>query len=454
MIKKIFVLFLAVITIMLSSVSGAVFAEENEPEVYGKAAILMDMDTGRILFGKNIDEKIYPASTTKIMTATLILEMCGDDLGKTVVASDIVDSVIGTGASHIGIRPGEELTVEQLLYAVLVASANEACDVLAQYVCSGSTDAFVELMNQKASELGMENTHFTNTHGFHNDNHYTTARDMATLTRYAMKNEKFREIVKTPSYTIPKTNKYNYGDGTRTLSNTSDLIKPGFAAYYKYATGVKTGYTSEAGNCLVASATKESSNSAVKSNMNFIAATFNSQDEKNVSRKYSDVKNMFEYGFNNFKMISVATPGEDVGETKIFAGKGTDVVSAVSYSEVSALLPSDTDTDKQIEKKYTYFENIKAPIKKGDKIGSAQYIYTNEKTGEKTTLATTDLVAKNDIDKDWFKQFFSFIKKIFTSAFFVVIIIIIIILGIVLSVMRNQRKKRRRKFLKSRKYGR
>lgn len=436
------------------SVSNFVLADTDEPVVYGKSAILMDMDTGRILYEKNIDAQIYPASTTKIMTATLVLEKCGDKLDTVVTASNVVDSIIGTGASHMGIRPGEELTVEQLLYGVLVASANEACDVLAEFVCEGNVEAFVNMMNEKAAELNMTGTHFSNTHGFHDDNHYTTARDMATLTRYAMQNEKFCEIVNTQVYTIPKTNKYNYGDGTRTLSNTSDLIKPNSSAYYKYATGVKTGYTKEAGNCLVASASKESSNTAVKSKINFIAATFNSQDDKNQSKKYNDVRSMFEYGFNNYSMINVASAGEDVGETKITAAKGTDVVSALSSTEVSALLPADTDTEKQIEKKYTFDSDIKAPIKKGDKIGTAEYIYTNIQTGEKTTLATTDLVAKSDISRDIFKVFFGFLKKFFTSAWFIILVILIVVVCVSLSVMRNKRKKRRRRFLKNRKYRR
>lgn len=452
--KKLLTLLLSFTILFTVSVSNLAFAEEDEPVVYGKSAILIDADTGRILYEKNIDSKIYPASTTKIMTATLVLEKCADKLDEVVTASDVVDTIIGTGASHMGIRPGEQLTVEQLLYGVLVSSANEACDVLAEYVCEGNVETFVNMMNEKAAELEMNDTHFSNTHGFHDDNHYTTARDMAKLTRYAMKNEKFCEIVNTQTYTIPKTNKYNYGDGTRTLSNTSDLIKPNTSAYYKYATGVKTGYTKEAGNCLVASAEKESKNTAVKSKIKFIAATFNSQDDKNQSKKYNDVRSMFEYGFNNYSMISVAMPGEDVGETKITAAKGTDVISAVSSEEISVLLPADTDIEKQIERKYSFDENIKAPIKKGDKIGSAQYVYTNDKTGEKITIATADLIAKTDIEKDIFKVFFGFLKKIFTSPIFVILVVLVVALCVILAVMRNQRKKRRRRFLKNRKYRR
>lgn len=450
MIKRVLVLCM----VLMMLLSGATFADEAQPEVMGISAVLMDADTGRILYGKEIDRKIYPASTTKIMTATLIIEAFGDKLDEKVVASDVVETIIGTGASNIGIRPGEEMTVEQLLYAVLLASANEACDVLAEYMCDGDVDKFVELMNEKAAELGMENTHFSNTHGFHDDNHYTTARDMATLAQYAMKNEIFRKIVKTPTYEIPKTNKYTYGDGIRHISNTSDLIKPGFGVYYKYATGIKTGYTSQAGNCLVASATKESTKSATKSEMNLIAATFNSQDSDGSSRKYGDVTNMFEYGFNNFAVMSISVPNEDVGETAVFAGKGTDVVSAVVESEIKALLPVGVDVGKDVKREFSYNENIKAPIKKGEVIGSAKYTYTDPESGEVIELGSVNLVAKAEVEKDFFKQLGSWIKNIVTSWWFVTPIVVIIVGIFVLAYMRSLRKRRRRKFLRNKRYRR
>lgn len=446
MIKKVFVLCMALM-IALASVT---FADEKM-EILGDSAILMDADTGRILYAKEADEKIYPASTTKIMTAAIILEEYAGRLDDVVVASDVVEEIIGTGASNIGILPGEELTIEQLLYAVLVASANEACDVLAEHMCHGDVDAFVELMNNKAKELGMENTHFSNTHGFHDENHYTTAKDMAILARYAMQNETFRKIVKTPTYTIPKTNKYTADDGIRTLANTSDLIKQGFSVYYKYATGIKTGYTSQAGNCLVASATKENTKSVTKSEMNLIAATF---DVNESSGKYEDVINLFEYGFKNFNIISVSVPNEDVGETDVYAGRGTDVVTAVVESELKALLPVDVDLKNEIKREISFNEKIKAPVKKGEVIGSVKYTYTDPKTGEVLELGSVNLVSKTDIERDFFKQIGGFFKKIVTSGFFLVPVIVIALIIFVLAYMRNLRKRRRRRFLRNRRYRR
>ncbi len=446
MIKKIFVLCMA-FTLIFGNVA---FADKEKPELSGSACVLMDADTGRVLYEKNIDKKVYPASTTKIMTAAIVLEKCGGKLDEIVVASEIVNS-LDSGGSNIGILPGEELTVRQLLYAVLVSSANEACDVLAEYVCSGDIDEFVSLMNEKAEELGMESTHFANAHGFHNENHYTTARDMAIIARYAMKNETFREIVKTVSYEIPKTNKYVADDGIRILSNTSDLIKPGFSVYYKYATGIKTGYTSQAKNCLVASATKEDSKSDTKAEINLIAATFGVEEPNG---KYKDVKNLFEYGYNNYNMISVSIPGEDVGETPVYAGRKTDVVTAVIESEINVLLPDTTNIKEDITREFTYNENIKAPVKKGEVIGSAKYTYTDPDTGEKTELGSVNLVSKTDIERDFFKQLGGFFKAIFTSWFFLGPVIFIVLMFFVLAFMRNRRRKRRRKFLKYKRYRR
>ncbi len=426
--------------------NGVVFADE--PDIYGEAAILIDADSGRILYEKNADKKVYPASTTKIMTGIIILENYADRLDEVVTAGEVVNSIIGTGASHIGIRVGEELTVEQLLCAVLVASANEACDVLAEHMC-GNVEVFVELMNKKAEELGMENTHFANAHGFHDANHYTTAKDMAIITKYAMQNEKFREIVKMPTYFIPKTNKYNYGDGTRNLSNTSDLIKQGNSNYYKYATGVKTGYTSEAGNCLVASATKESTKTSTKTEMNLIATTFNSQTENGYSGKYTDVKNMFEYGFENYSIVSISVPNKEVGEVSVKYGKDFDSVIAVTREEIKSLLPNDINIENDIKRTYTYKENLKAPIKKGDVVGSVEYVYTDTLTGESINIGKTDLVAKNDIDKDFFKQIGSFFKHLIFNWVVLVLVLAVVIFIIFTSILRQRRKKRRRAYFKS-----
>ena len=217
---------------------------------HAEAALLMDMRSGRLIYGKNTTERLYPASTTKMMTGILALE--SPMMGDTVTATYEALQSITLEDSHMGILIGENLTMTDLLNGTLVYSANDAANVIAVHV-GGSIQAFVDMMNAKAQELGMENTHFQNPCGVHDDNHYTTAEDLAILARYCMQNETFREIVAKPSYHIDPTNKYGLN---RDLPSTNLFLNTARSAYYIYTpcTGIKTGTTEAAGHCLVASA--------------------------------------------------------------------------------------------------------------------------------------------------------------------------------------------------------
>ena len=242
----------------ISSVTGNDIFMENDamtaPTVdNSKAALLMDMNSGRLLYGKNIDKRVFPASTTKIMTGILAIEM--GNMADVVTASRAAIEPITLEDSQMGILIGEQLTFEQLVYSLLIHSANDAANVIAIHV-SGTMEAFVDLMNQKAQELGMTNTHFENPCGSHNDNHYTTAHDLAILSQYAMRNETFREIVKMPIYKVPATNKYLE---ERIMVNTNLFLSSARSAahYNPLCTGIKTGHTSQSGYCLVSSAQYE-----------------------------------------------------------------------------------------------------------------------------------------------------------------------------------------------------
>ena len=226
--------------------------------VDAKAAVLVDPDTDEILYELNAHEKMYPASITKVMTCLLTLEAV--DAGKltleqTVTAGPAIHTGIGDNASTADIKEGEEIRIIDLLYAALLPSANEACNVMAEAV-SGDVASFVELMNQRAAELGMTDTHFANTHGYHDDNHYTTAYDVYLMSKEAMKHETFRTIVASKSYVMPATNLH---PEEREIRTTNALISNfRYLGYlYSYATGIKTGSTPEAGYCLAAAATKE-----------------------------------------------------------------------------------------------------------------------------------------------------------------------------------------------------
>ena len=245
--KKILLILLA--TLFIANTSF-VFATNEAPSLYSQSAILIDSKTGKVLYSKNADKKMYPASTTKILTAILTLENCNLD-EKVTVSHDAIAS-IPDGYSSASLQFGEELTIEQLLQFLIIHSANDAANVLAEHV-GGSIESFVSMMNTKVYELGLSNTHFTNAFGMHNDNHYTTAQDLAIIMNYCIKNEDFRRISGKASCAIPATNKYD----ARSYTSTNALIIPNSYMYYPYLTCGKTGYTSQAGDCLVSCSYKD-----------------------------------------------------------------------------------------------------------------------------------------------------------------------------------------------------
>lgn len=244
--KKIFVYFMLFFLISNLLLPLSAFAASEVPNIYSPSAILMDFKTGKILYEKDINTKRYPASLTKILTAIIIIENCNlSDV--TTVSYDSVMS-LGSGYVNANLQVGEELTVEQLLYVMLVASSNDSAIVLAEHL-SGSVEEFCVLMNAKAKEIGCVNSNFINPNGVHDENHYSTAYDLALISKYAMNNELFRKIVSTTSYQLPATNKYALEDRVFTTTNDLIIVNNNNRVdnyYYKYATGVKTGFTTPA----------------------------------------------------------------------------------------------------------------------------------------------------------------------------------------------------------------
>ena len=400
------------------------------PEPHCEAAILIDRKSGDILYEKNKSERLYPASTTKIMTGILALE--NGTLTDYVTATQEAISPITNEHSHMGIKVGETLTLEQLLYGMLVYSANDAANVIAVHI-AGSLSAFADMMNQKAQELGLSGTHFTNAHGFHDDNHYTTAEDLAILTKYAMQNEKFCEIVNTGLYRIPANEFYTE---ERVLSTTNHLISRyrNTHYFYKYAIGVKTGSTGEAGNCLVAAATKDDIEL-----ISVILKADESQDGTLYS--FADTTALFEYAFNNYQYCQIAATDDVVSDSAVYEAKGGTRVALSPAETIEKLLPVSVNTE-DIKAEVTLNEEIKAPIAKGDVLGSVTYTYQGE------VLATSNLVASNDVEHDKLLAFLHLIIKTVTSPLFFIPVIIIIILIIISNNKRKQRRKKRRNQLK------
>lgn len=237
-VKKFFNILLLTFIILFANYSY-LFAStsSNTPSISAKSAILLDSNTNKIIYSQFENEKMYPASTTKILTSILVIE--NSNLDDVVTASYDAIMSIPEGYSTANIQIGEQLTVEQLLELLLVHSANDAANVLAEYV-GGSIDSFVTMMNTKIHELNLNNSNFTNTYGKDDENHYTTAYDLAFIMKYCLKNDTFRKIAGQASCAIPATNKSD----SRTYSSTNELIIPKSNYYYNYLTTGKTGYTS------------------------------------------------------------------------------------------------------------------------------------------------------------------------------------------------------------------
>ncbi len=362
-------------------------AESNSPEITAGAALLMDSKTSKILYSKNESEKMYPASTTKIMTAILTLENCNlDDV--VTVQYDAIAS-IPAGYSIAALQTGEQLTVNQLLQVMMVHSANDAANVLAYHI-AGSIESFATMMNTKASELGLEHTHFTNPSGKHDENHYTTAYDLAKIMQYCMKSSTFRTLAGLKFCTIPATNKYD----ERIFTSTNELLtlvdNRNIASnyYYRYAIAGKTGYTTQAKNCLVAVANKD--------DLELISVILSvGVYPNNISGKFVETKSLFDYGYNNYTIRKLRE--KDAIATQIEIGNGTKETKnldlLISNDIIATIKQSDLNTE--FEPEIQINENLHAPIAQGQVLGKITYNIDG-------TSYSADLQAAHNVEKSDF----------------------------------------------------
>ncbi len=357
-------------------------AETNPPNIYSPAAILMDYNTGKILYEKNINEKKYPASLTKVMTAIIVLENCN----LTDIATVSYDAIMSIPPGYVtaNIQVGEELTVEQLLYILIVGSSNDAAIVLAEHV-SGSVQEFCNLMNQKAKEIGCTSTNFVNPNGEHDENHYSTAYDLAIITRYAMKNDFFRTLCSTTSYTLPITNKYDKKD--RIFTNTNSLLHINNDYYYKYATGVKTGFTTPAANCLIASSNKD--------NLELISVVLGAvQTDDGLSQRYLDTISLFNYGYENYTLREVAKKGSIVQTINVKnASLDTKKLDLAVANDIYALTKAENKNSSLLPE-VKINDDVKAPLKEGDIVGTVKYTVEGVEYTE-NLLASHDVKSSN-----------------------------------------------------------
>ncbi len=357
-----------------NSISNYTVPSQNNLSLYSEAGILIDSKTGKVLYGKNENVKMFPASTTKILTAIITIENC--NLSDKVTASREAIISIPPGYSNAEIQPNDTISVQDLLNVFLIHSANEAGYILAEHI-SGSIENFANLMNEKAKEIGCTNTHFTNPSGIHNENHYSTAYDMSLIAQYCMKNETFRKIVSTPYIT------FSPSEGKQLkFYNTNDLIINTSKYYYKYAIGIKTGYTSQAKNCLISASSKDG--------LELIAVILGAAHSEEVSStRYVDTINLFNYGFDNYKSTEILARDSVIKNVDVEnATKDTKDLSLLAKDTISVLVPKNINIDTlepSIE-----INNLSAPISEGAVVGKITYNINGENY-------STDLVAGNSV---------------------------------------------------------
>lgn len=410
----------------------------NSPALDATAALLVSPDSGMVLYSKNADQKRYPASTTKIMTALLTLENVSN-LDETVTSEAVDFENVTADSSNAGILLGEQVTVRDLLYALMLPSANEAAYMLARHV-GGSWEQFVDMMNDRAAELGCTGTHFCNPCGLHEEDHYTTAHDLYLIAKEAMKDVTFRDIVSTVQHRMAKTNLHE----ERIIYTTNQLIFSSFQPWsYANCLGIKTGHTSQAGNCFVGYA--EYGDAKLFSVV--LGCSDSSKEYPSVAASFTDTKKLCQWGFENFTSKTLARQGEEVTYTKVKLSTDTNQLLLTAKADVVALLPKDLDV-KELELVEDIPEEVKAPVKAGDPIGTATYRYNG------TDYGTVELVALNDISRstvlfyaDKLSTFFqSMVFKILllaAAAFFILHIFTHILFGGVRR-RRNRRKMRSR----------
>jgi len=358
-------IYIVVMSYLFSFSASTAFADTGQmqppPTIAGKAGLVMDALTGKVLYEKNANTSFEPASTTKIMTAILALEK--GNLSDMVVTSKEPPLAEGT---RIYLEEGEQLTLEQMLYGMMLNSGNDAAIAIAEHI-GGNVDTFVQMMNDKAKTIGAYNTTFVNPNGLSEEGHLTTAYDLALIARYALLNlPKFREIVSTKTMEIP----WQGQKWDRQLVNLNKLLWN-----YEGADGVKTGYTSTAGSTLVASATRNG--------WQLISVVLKS-DANNI---WPDSANLLDYGFANFEIKNVIGKSSNIKEENVKYGDSVRLVTSDGFSTVVA------KNSPPITKKVILNPDIKAPISKGEVIGKLIFIQGEDKLG------SIDLIADNDVKR-------------------------------------------------------
>lgn len=432
--KQLFLLISIIISIVLTVPAFAAVIPEDVQrqaeslELDAESAILIDALTGDILYQKEIDKKQFPASITKLMTILLALENC-PDLDETIEFSHDAVFSIEPGSSHIAIDAGEKITVRQALYAIILQSANEVSNGVAEHI-DGSMEEFAKHMTSRAKELGCKNTNFVNANGLHDENHYTTAYDMSLIAKELLKFDFFRELIGTTYYEIPPTNKQ---PETRYLYGQNQLIKPSSAFYYDYCEGGKTGFTNEAGNTLVAY--------AKQGNTELISVVLKSTGYG----EYTDTAKLFDFGFNNFETVNLASAGDSAGSVNVNEERKKEtvtlgIVNAVFEENISATVTK--SLTGSIETLYSIPEDINAPVSNGQFLGTAIYRIGSDDIAKVNLISDSSIMLTENSIQNAGQNTVNFKTA---SILLAAAVILIIAVKIILNKIAHERRKRKRR---------
>ena len=412
----IFLSFIILITSFLAlPVSSQAATYKPDRKIYAEAYMLINLDDDSypVVAQKNIDERLYPASLTKIVTAMVTLEKVKDVSVKTTMSQAAYDASVGTGAQVAGITVGEEISVDTLLYLTMVHSACDACEVLAEFV-GGTKENFVKMMNDWVKKVGCNDTNFTNPSGLHDDNHYTTARDMSKITLEALKNPAFVKY--------STTTEYEYKGYT--LPHTNLMLHPGYVTYYyEYAQGIKTGSTEQAEYNVIVKASKDG--------YNYLAIVMKSPQQKIKNQSYLtkcsfvDAKSLFEWAFDSLKYTTIVAKDEVIGEVPVENGKDADTVALVAAKDTNVIVPVGLDKSAVIIEITEKPSSLKAPVAKGQKVCSANIIYGDE------VIASVPLVAAKTVELSTFLKLINAIKSFFGLTV-VKVILVVALLALIL----------------------
>lgn len=408
------------------------FAQETEvqapPEVTAQNVYMVNLNTGAVVYEKSADERIYPASLTKLVTMLVAADMITDYSQVITVSDDCYDDLV-IGSSNMNLKDGEEISLDDLMYGLALSSANEASNALAIYLC-GSIEEFVTKMNEKAKSLGAVNTHFVNTHGLHGDEHYTTAKDMGIIAKAAFTNDTVMKYISSSVHEIAPTNKT---EEKRTLVTTNSLLRKNSEYYYKYCKAGKTGTTTPAGYNLVSLSENDDTEF-------LLVAMHVPKESVTTNTVFNDSKLLYNWAFDNYKNKKILDSTEVITEVEVELSAEGDHLILVPQKNVYSVVPVGIDITT-LERKVQTQDEIYAPVTQGDVLGTV----TLSKDG--IDYATVNLVAASDVERSTVLYYLHLIEQFFSNLWVriaCIIIGILIIIYIIIMITQNRRRRRRK----------